>query len=49
MALAMKEEKKLREREQDEAIFRHVQAKQQAELERQEAERKIREEKERET
>ena len=45
---AFKEEKKLKDKEQDEAIFRHVQAKQQAELERQEMERRIREEKERE-
>lgn len=44
----MKEEKKLREREQDEAIFRHIQQKQQAELERQELERRVREEKEKE-
>ena len=47
-ARAFKEEEKLREKEQEEAIFRHVQAKQQAEFERQEMERRIREEKERE-
>lgn len=48
MSLALKEEKRLREKEQDEAIFRHIQQKQQAELERQEMERRVREEKERE-
>jgi len=44
----MKEERKLQEKEQDQAIFKYVQDKQQAEFERQEMERRIREEKERE-
>jgi len=45
---AMKEERILQEKEQDQAIFKYVQDKQQAEFERQEMERRIREEKERE-
>ena len=45
---AMKEKKRIKEVEQDAEIFRHIQQKQQAELERQEMERRIKEEKERE-
>ena len=48
LSRAMKEERKLQEKEQDQAIFKYVQDKQQAEFERQEMERRIREEKERE-
>lgn len=48
VARAMKEEKIQKEKEEDLAIFRHVQQKQLAEQERQEMERRMREEKERE-
>ena len=48
IALNMKAEKKQREFEEDQAIFRHIQEKQKAEFERQEMDRRVREEKERE-